>query len=1274
MRKLFGKISYRALLSLALAMAALAGLLAPAGAAFVEFDYNKKLEGDELNIVEFYEWHRVSKQSDLPTSTYVTYPVLIMWQYDNVVYYGDGGLDYKADYDGKWDAFKGKAYPMDDPFYPNPFKEKTENCTSFYTLDCLTHFSMRNRGSKDGSNGGAIQVRIFPAEGAVLDGYDDFDWNKGDSTNNDAWTVMTNDISSKKTKYVKGLNNGYVRIYHEVYGEDVGFMWTKDKLFGYEEDTYSYDQFIMYWGEKRTYSAITDNIVVGSGMVMNIDDGVLIMDDVTVIVEPGGVLSVEGQLFNNGVIENHGTVILQKDACISSFIPSADNAGQIICDGSVVDASASAERMWELKKKKKTEVDAQYTTYKNVTIPDLKNKAGECRVQVNTGVTDEAKADYEAYLAEVAQWETDLEKQIKTEYEALAPSYLIPTIKDPVTLEQYREWYYPESTLAREKKKIADKHKSGIKCMELQEALDKAEAALTEAETTMANLDAQSKKLEEEITYWRGIMQKNNTGKQEEGEGNLLILKNARLAFNHKKESRLVIKNGGSCVCNGYIISPSYITLDNSSMIVRPDGAVLLEYVFTSNLGAIRTVQPTGSDTSLTFPGLSERALSSGHSMVCSNDYYLHNEGVINAAHGVVYNADNNEEIEVQNRVVDPVTGDITYYGKDGQKSLEILHDGTRIEYNYMGAALMSTQMTYANGCTLTKDHHGYETFRDAAGNMVYQLELGELIIGSRTLEDGTVESIYDNCLSYDYPEPYVNGLMRVEKYRAGSSKYAPILSEKHYYEDGRTEYYGYGGKFEKTVQPGENEGESIVTYSDRVELQDAYDRAIEIEYTSGIYAGARVSINADAYYDNANFDHIVEGEIVWTLSSVKGPELVCRAVTVVDMMNSYASVEDREAHAQHLSAVMKKKGAYDVYFNMSVDYTAYLLEGELQQSYNNTAASDKIIDLVAVMPEATGTDEKGAPLYYYTDGSTKSSITSQGLANGTLVPWKDVTPSGTAYYDAKGNIIQSDLNRPGRNPGETVIVYPSSREETVNASGQIVHISYLSEALKGVEVTINQKLYYVTPSAKNWTEGEIIWSMTNKNGYTIDCRAANIENYRASGGMSVTNGTDLNGTIMQGCLIVDSDGSKAIFNSRTGFDSYVYLCATEGFDSEAPGMVVRLPDKTDTNFMKETIYFYSDGSKSVATKTILYEYLYKRYVGTRWKYPKYGTAMVYFAKDDVLDDSTLSANQKIWDYTRSDRSTMSCSYLGGGVWERNSSIMGKESVGSVFWPDDFLR
>ncbi len=284
--------------------------------------------------MDIWRWERVDSQDDLPTSSGKWYengieegyahPVLLLYEFNGGKYMIDG------DYRTSGDKFKFKLCGLWDGV---AYGEK-----SFRTVENISHMTMRYVGT-DSDNGDAKQYR-FRLEsdqddsGVVSNLYMKSDYyfqskkETGEYTN---ITVLTpNTISSAK------VNSGRVKMF-------VNIGWEKDAMIRIDSKTgnvypersvtWSMGEFVMYVGYKERISVIRSDSTIGSGQVANYNGRVYIMPGVTITIESGGVLSVSGELYNNGSIMNSGDIVVQKGGSIEQFCLGDSPGGVICCDG-----------------------------------------------------------------------------------------------------------------------------------------------------------------------------------------------------------------------------------------------------------------------------------------------------------------------------------------------------------------------------------------------------------------------------------------------------------------------------------------------------------------------------------------------------------------------------------------------------------------------------------------------------------------------------------------------------------------------------------------------------------------------------------------------------------------------------------------------------------------------------------------------------------------------------------------------------------------------------
>ncbi len=164
-----------------------------------------------------------------------------------------------------------------------------------------------------------------PGSPAQLDmrGYD------SDDADDYMYSIYTSELGGDRYAYTP---DGYCQIYwlHSG-GTDSGLVWdTEGNLVGtIEKDNPCYSIFKMYYATERTVSLIDKDYTVPAGSVFYADDNTEIADGVNLFIAPGGVLSVNGVLHNNGTINVMGTMIMNPGSLVTSGLNEFNNTGQI---------------------------------------------------------------------------------------------------------------------------------------------------------------------------------------------------------------------------------------------------------------------------------------------------------------------------------------------------------------------------------------------------------------------------------------------------------------------------------------------------------------------------------------------------------------------------------------------------------------------------------------------------------------------------------------------------------------------------------------------------------------------------------------------------------------------------------------------------------------------------------------------------------------------------------------------------------------------------------
>ncbi len=158
----------------------------------------------------------------------------------------------------------------------------------------------------------------------------------------DDWTIMGNDQSKNKS----GVNvtSGKFILFENISWSSDFMAYTNGgtRLSGTKDSGWSKaEEFLLYSGKEITYSAMGD-YTIKNDQVLRVQGNVFLLDDKTLTIEEGGVLSIEGTFFTNGTIINKGTIIVQENAVLMPFEPRKKAAEIDIRDGGCMIISNNA--------------------------------------------------------------------------------------------------------------------------------------------------------------------------------------------------------------------------------------------------------------------------------------------------------------------------------------------------------------------------------------------------------------------------------------------------------------------------------------------------------------------------------------------------------------------------------------------------------------------------------------------------------------------------------------------------------------------------------------------------------------------------------------------------------------------------------------------------------------------------------------------------------------------------------------------------------------------
>ena len=314
------------------------GLIVPHKSAQAVIDETDPLfRGSAYDTVTYYRWTRMSTHyflGDLTTRVGEKFLMMLMWQDSNGDWWYTGqNKGYINDDDDDWYAGAKVA----DDRYINPYSAR------FVTDDTRGCLVGMRRGD-DGDNWDCPTISIFvqpdtPGGNFKQIGAEDhWYWSDADYLTK---KISTEDFAAGKGikggeywKWMVGFNDASGNTDFHVPADRVRLSMncsstkdlrlrrtgTRGALF-IDADT-SWNEctdFYLYIGEPVNYSRLKANQKISKNIVQNINGQMIIPEEATLIVEEGGVLSVEGMLINNGLIINRGTIVLQADASIRPF-------------------------------------------------------------------------------------------------------------------------------------------------------------------------------------------------------------------------------------------------------------------------------------------------------------------------------------------------------------------------------------------------------------------------------------------------------------------------------------------------------------------------------------------------------------------------------------------------------------------------------------------------------------------------------------------------------------------------------------------------------------------------------------------------------------------------------------------------------------------------------------------------------------------------------------------------------------------------------------------
>lgn len=338
-------------------------ILASVGASAVSAAFEPASDTGDLSKysnLNISRWTRVTRQSDLEDGH--TYDVIIAW---GDKYYA-GGVTGNNDFD-YWKQKIDGVYSADD---------------RYITLDEEEFFTRRNIpgawrikvvNTKSDEYGTRHMVRLYIPDssgkyhivagagtGTVTwdgdeEGFLIADKYASEYENDEMalWSLYTNDVSCKyDEKNKKFVTDGFVRfvrILSKWYSSNDHMFYKGSTLYVDYDDPPAEGLLRLYVRDTTTQiPAITKRTVVETGTTFAIDNNIYMDDGVELFIEPGAVVTVKGNFYNNGYITNCGTFIMEENARMFTFEPPkpsksipAANINAVYCMGGLTKVMTS---------------------------------------------------------------------------------------------------------------------------------------------------------------------------------------------------------------------------------------------------------------------------------------------------------------------------------------------------------------------------------------------------------------------------------------------------------------------------------------------------------------------------------------------------------------------------------------------------------------------------------------------------------------------------------------------------------------------------------------------------------------------------------------------------------------------------------------------------------------------------------------------------------------------------------------------------------------------
>ena len=299
--------------------------------------------GDLLNgdgSAEVWEWTPITKQEDIPSNG--VFPILICYR-------DEKGNEYylrNGDIAGERELHVTDIHRTSSLATPYIRASKISDGSgislgseTFYTGSLPSQWEMKaEKGTKNSCR--TIRLRCGDTElsryigvAALISSIAKSRvWQEHEAGN--LFSVYTKDVGGDRADYTA---DGCVQLYYDndEYRNsiDVGLCYEGDFFGAVNENSKKYSSFYLYYGRKMTFSSIDDTMVLHTGSTYYAQNNLILNKNVTMVIEPGAVLYVDGVFNNKGIICNCGTIVVNHASGIFCSEENDPESGVINCYG-----------------------------------------------------------------------------------------------------------------------------------------------------------------------------------------------------------------------------------------------------------------------------------------------------------------------------------------------------------------------------------------------------------------------------------------------------------------------------------------------------------------------------------------------------------------------------------------------------------------------------------------------------------------------------------------------------------------------------------------------------------------------------------------------------------------------------------------------------------------------------------------------------------------------------------------------------------------------------